>query len=117
MVKAEPNDIIIGRGHTIQSRPANQYYHAIVAAVKPYYDAAAKRRRHDYAELVMNQIQENHNVQQSVRFLKVAESSSGGSKDYSIAERGHVMKKVWQALRDKKVDGKNTSAGLLQVRL
>ena len=94
IITPKQNDVIIGKGHSIQNHPGNKYYHSLVERTKPIYDSVSKNMKGAQAKMIVNQITQELNP--PGRFLK--ENKVLGI--WEVIERKVAVKKSWQALRD-----------------
>jgi len=96
MISPEPNDVIIGKGYSIQHHPGNKQYQLLVESVKPLYDSTPKYMKRFQAEFVVNELM--HNQTPPGRFLRKDKVSDC----WHVLDKEEAIKKAWQALRDKK---------------
>lgn len=98
-IAPQPTDVIIGKGYRFQNHPGTKYYRSITAREKLFYDmqrSASIRARRAIAEKIVDEI--CHDLNQPGRFLKKNEQTNC----YEELGREVAIKKVWQALRDRK---------------
>lgn len=94
MITPQRNDVVFGKGYSIQRRPGNQHYHWLVETVKPVYDQVPKNVKRLQAEVVVNEIVEK--LDPPGRFLKKNQESGF----YELVNREMAVQKARQALRD-----------------
>ena len=94
IITPKQNDVMIGKGYSIQNHPGNKYYHSLIEHTKPIYDSVSKNMKGAQAKMIVHQITQELNP--PGRFLK--ENKVLGI--WEEIERKVAVKKAWQALRD-----------------
>jgi len=95
-ITPETNDVVHGKGFSVNSRPGNKRYRALVVAMKADYEAAPKELKGIFGNQIVHHI---YNLNPPGRFLR---KDKGTGKWLEVSEK-EAAKKARQALRDTKL--------------
>ena len=91
-----PNDVFFGRGKHAMNRPGNQYYHALISAVKDTYMGCTKNNmlKQRISERIFECVQ---SLNPPGRFLCESRHNV-----WTEVDKKDALKRISQALREKK---------------
>ena len=93
IIVPEENDVIHGKGYSVNKRPGNKRYRSLIVSLKADYDAAPKSLKGIYGNQIVNHI---YNLSPPGRFLRKDKES----ESYFEVDKEVAVRKARQALRD-----------------
>lgn len=92
-----PNDVLCGRGGSINNHPGNKAFRAIVSELKNTYNLTINKQ--EKAVISQSIVDRIHDLEPAGRFLAKDEASSGGNWWVEV-DNNKAMSKTSQALRE-----------------